>query len=39
MRSGEAMYAACGYMPVEQTTIVLEDGTTLPTTRMTREIR
>ncbi len=38
MLSGEAMYAACGYTPVERVTPPLADGTALPLTRMVKEI-
>lgn len=38
MLSGEAMYAACGYTPVEKTSIVLEDGATLGTTAMMKTL-
>jgi len=38
MLSGEAMYAACGYEPVERLEPALADGTPLPLTRMTKRL-
>ena len=38
MLSGEAMYAAFGYAPVEATSIVLEDGARLGTTVMAKTL-
>jgi N-acetylglutamate synthase-like GNAT family acetyltransferase len=38
MLSGEAMYAACGYRPLENVPAKLEDGTPFPLTRMEKTI-
>jgi GNAT superfamily N-acetyltransferase len=38
MLSGERLYVACGYAPVETTRIVLQDGTELGTTVMTKSV-
>ncbi|HWW62409.1 MAG TPA: GNAT family N-acetyltransferase [Thermoanaerobaculia bacterium] len=38
LRSGERMYLACGYEPLENVPVVLEDGVVIDCTRMTRPI-
>ncbi|HEX7419255.1 MAG TPA: GNAT family N-acetyltransferase [Thermoanaerobaculia bacterium] len=38
MLSGEAMYAACGYRPVEDVPAKLEDGTPFPLTKMEKTV-
>ncbi len=38
MRSGERMYLACGYEPLENVPVVLEDGVVIDCTRMQRPI-
>ena len=38
MRSGEAMYRACGYAPVREAPVTLEDGVVLDCTLMEREV-
>jgi hypothetical protein len=38
LRSGEEMYLRCGYTPVEQSPVVLEDGVILECTLMEKSL-